>query len=71
MKAQVGPSSVEIAAVDAFTKFIAQADVGIVGFFADNSDMKSTYLKVADKLREKVRFAHTSSQEVFDKQSAK
>lgn len=71
MKAQVGPSSVEISSVDAFTKFIGLSDVGIVGFFADDSDLKSTYLKVADKLREKVRFAHTSSKDVFDKQSAK
>lgn len=71
MKAQVGPSSVEITSVDAFTKFISQSDVGIIGFFDSDSDLKATYLKVADKLREKVRFAHTSSSDVFAKQSAK
>lgn len=71
MRAQVGPSSVELSAVKAFEDFIAKSDVGVVGFFPDNSDLKSTYLKVADKLREKVRFAHTSVKEILDKQSIK
>lgn len=71
MRAQVGPSSVELTSVKAFTDFIAKADVGLVGFFDSDSSLKSIYLKLADKLREKVRFGHTSSKEVFDKQSAK
>ncbi|KAJ1521499.1 hypothetical protein ONE63_003164 [Megalurothrips usitatus] len=71
MKAQVGPSSVDITSVEAFNNFIAKSDVGVVGFFSSDSELKSTFLKVADKLREKVRFGHTSEKEVFDKQSAK
>ncbi|XP_034245392.1 protein disulfide-isomerase A3 [Thrips palmi] len=71
MRAQVGPSAVELTSVKAFTDFISKSDVGLVGFFDSDSSLKSIYLKLADKLREKVRFAHTSSKEIFDKQSAK
>lgn len=71
LKAQVGPSSVDIATVQSFNDFIAKSDVGVVGFFAGESDLKSTFLKVADKLREKVRFGHSAAQDVFEKQSLK
>lgn len=71
MRAQVGPSSIDITSSQAFSDFIAKADVGIVGFFTSDSDLKATFLKVADKMREKVRFGHTSAQSVLDKQSVK
>lgn len=68
MRAQVGPSSTDLTTVEAFNNFIAKDDVAVVGFFTDDSGLKSTFLKVADKLREKVRFGHSAAQEVLTKQ---
>ncbi|XP_067001320.1 protein disulfide-isomerase A3 [Anabrus simplex] len=67
MKAQVGPSSKELNSVDAVNDFTSKDDVAVVGFFESDSDLKSAFLKLADKLREKVRFGHSSDKEVLKK----
>ncbi|XP_065165106.1 protein disulfide-isomerase A3 [Atheta coriaria] len=69
MRAQVGPSSKEVASVAELEKFLAaEKDVGVVGFFATESDLKGAFLKLADKLREKVRFAHSTNKDVLKKE---
>ncbi|KAK4872052.1 hypothetical protein RN001_016176 [Aquatica leii] len=72
MKAQVGPSSKELETVADFDKFLtAEKDVSVVGFFEKETDLKIAFMKVADKLREKVRFAHTSFKNILEKQGTK
>ncbi|EFA11421.1 Protein disulfide-isomerase-like Protein [Tribolium castaneum] len=69
MKAQVGPSSKELTSVQDLEKFLkAENDVSVVGFFEKESDLKTAFLKLADKLREKVRFAHSTYKPVLEKQ---
>ncbi|CAH0562010.1 unnamed protein product [Brassicogethes aeneus] len=69
MKAQVGPSSKEVKSVAELEKFLtAEKEASVVGFFEKESDLKAAFLKTADKLREKVRFAHSTFKDVLDKQ---
>lgn len=68
MKAQVGPSSRELSSQADFDKFLSNNDVSVVGFFEKESDLKAAYMKIADKMREKVRFAHTSQKDILKKQ---
>lgn len=69
MKAQVGPSSKELTNTADFEKFLkAEQDVSVVGFFKTESELKAAFLKLADKLREKVRFAHTTYAELLKKE---
>lgn len=68
MKAQVGPSSKELKSPECLKGFLSsEKEAGVVGFFEKDSDLKSSFLKLADKLREKVRFAHTSASELLEK----
>lgn len=68
MKAQVGPSSKEVTSIEELDKYLnAEPDVTVVGFFEKETELKGAFLKVADKLREKVRFAHTSFKALLDK----
>lgn len=72
MKAQVGPSSKELKTAECLKGFLAsEKESAVVGFFKKDSDLKAAFLKLADKLREKVRFAHTSAKELLDKQGVK
>lgn len=72
MKAQVGPSSKEVNSVEELEKFLkAEDEVAVVGFFEKESDLKAAFLKLADKLREKVRFAHSTYKDVLEKYGAK
>lgn len=71
MKAQVGPSAKDLKTLDEFEKFISKNEVGVIGFFEKESDLKGEFLKIADKLREKVRFGITSSSDVLNKQGVK
>lgn len=65
MRAQVGPSSKELKSVEELEQFVSKDDVAVVGFFKTESDLKVSFLKLADKLREKVRFAHTTTSSVL------
>jgi len=72
MKAQVGPSSKELTSVAEFESFLkAESDVSVIGFFEKETDLKAAFIKLADKLREKVRFAHTSYKDLLKKQGTK
>ncbi|XP_057666864.1 protein disulfide-isomerase A3 [Diorhabda carinulata] len=72
MKAQVGPSSVELKTADCLKKLLAaEKESVVVGFFEKESLLKASFLKIADKLREKVKFAHTSFKELLDTQEIK
>ncbi|KRT84796.1 Thioredoxin, partial [Oryctes borbonicus] len=72
MKAQVGPSSKEVSSIEELEKYLsAEADVSVVGFFEKETELKGAFLKIADKLREKVRFAHTSFNDVLEKYEVK
>lgn len=72
MKAQVGPSSKELKTVEELEKFLkSENDVSIVGFFEKESDLKTAFMKTADKLRESVRFGHSSHKAVLEKQKLK
>nr|SVE73479.1 EOG090X0438 [Daphnia atkinsoni] len=68
MRAQVGPSAKELLNVKAAEDFLAKEDVAVVGFFADEtSELKNMFLKLADKLRESVKFGVSSNKDVLAK----
>lgn len=67
MKAQTGPASKELNSLTEFEAFTKVQETSVIGFFAKDSALKSVFLKYADKLREKVRFAHTSASDVLEK----
>lgn len=68
MRAQVGPSAKDLLNVKATEEFLAKEDVSVVGFFSsDSSDLKSAFLKVAEKLRETTRFALSTNKDVLTK----
>lgn len=71
MQSQVGPSSKELSSLADLDKFTSKDDVAVVGCFEKETDLKGAYLKVADKLREKVRFAHSSSKDILEKLGTK
>ncbi|XP_020288215.1 protein disulfide-isomerase A3 [Pseudomyrmex gracilis] len=72
MKAQVGPASKELTSVDAHKTFLGADDVSVIGYFEkDDSPLAAAFHTVSKKLREKVRFAHTSLKELLDKVSQK
>uniref|UniRef100_A0A6M2DV45 Protein disulfide-isomerase n=1 Tax=Xenopsylla cheopis TaxID=163159 RepID=A0A6M2DV45_XENCH len=70
MRAQVGPSSKDITSLSQLEAFLKPNEVAVVGFFKKETDLKGEFLKLADKMREKVRFAHTSSKDVLAKYEA-
>nr|CAG4649231.1 EOG090X0438 [Scapholeberis mucronata]SVE93541.1 EOG090X0438 [Scapholeberis mucronata] len=68
MRAQVGPSAKELLNVKTAEEFIAKEDVSVVGFFSDdNSELKNVFVKLADKLRETVRFGVSTNKDVLAK----
>jgi protein disulfide isomerase family A protein 3 len=71
LKAQVGPSSRELSSVADFEDFISKDDVAVVGFFEKETDLKGAFLKLADRLREKVRFGHSTTKAVLEKAGQK
>lgn len=71
MQSQVGPSSKEISSEEDFDKLLGKSEAVVVGFFEGDSQIKETFLKVADKLREKVAFGHTSNKVIMDRVGVK
>ncbi|KAG8222836.1 hypothetical protein J437_LFUL010342 [Ladona fulva] len=67
MKSQVGPSSKELTSSQVHEAFLGKTDVAVVGYFEEDSSLKSAFLKVADKLREKVRFGHVVDKDTLGK----
>lgn len=66
MRSQVGPASKELKSLKDIEKFLSAQEVNIVGFFEKESDLKTTFLKYADKMRDSLRFGHTSYPEVLE-----
>ncbi|KAE9531198.1 hypothetical protein AGLY_010404 [Aphis glycines] len=71
MKSQVGPSSKDLSSEDIIKNFLSKDDVVVVGFFETETDLKGKFIQLANKLREKVNFGHTTSQSVIDKYNYK
>jgi protein disulfide isomerase family A protein 3 len=69
MKAQATPISKELTSVAELKAFLkAEAKVCVVGFFAKELDLKNAFLQVAEARRETVRFAHSTSKQVLEKE---
>lgn len=68
MKSVVGPASKDLLTVEAFEAFLKVQETSVVGFFKKESDLKGVFLKYADGQRERLRFGHSTSQSVLDKQ---
>lgn len=64
MKAQVGPSAKDITSDKILQAFLGEPDVAVVGYFKTASKLKEAFLKVADKLREKIRFGISDSLQI-------
>ncbi|XP_046434463.1 protein disulfide-isomerase A3 [Neodiprion pinetum] len=72
MKAQVGPASKELTGEDCQKGFLDSDEVGVIGYFEkDDSPLSAAFHTVAKKLREKVRFAHTSANALLEKEGLK
>jgi len=67
MRSQVGPSAKELSSVKAAEDFLATAEVTVMGFLEESSDLNRNFVKVADKLRESVRFGVSSVKDVAEK----
>lgn len=68
MRAQVGPSAKELLNVKSTEEYLAKDDVSVIGFFAEeSSELKGVFVKLADKLRESVRFGITTNKDVLAK----
>lgn len=67
MKAQTGPASKDVLSLAELDKFLAVQETTLYGFFKKESDLKTVFLKYADKFREKLRFGHSSAAEVLEK----
>lgn len=65
MRAQVGPASKELRSLADYKKFLEVQETTIVGLFEDDSKLKSVFLEFADKMRDKLRFGHSSDPDVL------
>lgn len=72
MKAQVGPASKELTGEDCLKSFLDSDEVGFVGFFEkEDSPLATSFHTVSKKLKEKVRFAHTTAKSLMEKEGHK
>lgn len=68
LKKHAGPASVTLRSVEEFEQFIGDKDPSVIGFFRDLfGPTHSEFLKAANSLREKYRFAHTSETALLQK----
>lgn len=67
MRAQTGPASKELNSLDELVKYLQVQETTLIGFFEKDSALKATFLKYADKYREKQRFGHTSAADALKK----
>ncbi|RXG53299.1 Protein disulfide-isomerase A3 [Armadillidium vulgare] len=65
MRSQVGPVSKDLSSIEEAEKFLSKNEVAVV-YFGEGS-LKDAFMKVADKLRETVRFGHSTSSDVDKK----
>jgi len=69
MRAQVGPASRLIRSLEDLAKFLDTKETTVFGYFEDADDkLAKTFLKFADKNREKYRFGHSTDADVLKKQ---
>lgn len=72
MKAQVGPASKELTSEKDLKSFLESDEVSIVGFFEkEDSPLATSFHAVSKKLKEKVKFAHTTAKSVLEKEGHK
>lgn len=71
MKSQVGPSSKDISSEEVLKNFLSKDEVVVVGFFENETDLKAKFIQLANKLREKVNFGHTTSKAVINQYNYK
>lgn len=71
MRAQVGPASKDLLTLEAFEAFLKVQETSVVGFFEKESSLKGVFVKYADKMREKIRFGHSTAAPVLEKQGEK
>lgn len=67
MKAQTGPASRELKSLAELEKYLTVQENTIVGLFAKDSSLKSAFLQLAEKHREKLRFGHTGASDALEK----
>lgn len=64
----MGPASKELTSEEVHKAFLETDEITVIGYFEkDDSPLSAAYHAVSKKLREKVRFGHTSVQELLDK----
>lgn len=69
MRAQVGPASKQIRSLKDLEKFLDTKDTTIFGYFQDmDSKVAKSFLRFADKNREKYRFGHSQDADVLKQQ---
>lgn len=67
MRAQTGPASKELNSLEELEKYLLAQETTLIGFFEEDSALKSVFSKYADKYREKQRFGHTSAADALKK----
>lgn len=65
MKAQTGPASKDLLTVAEIEDYLKVQETTVIGFFEKETDLKTVFLKYADKFREKLRFGHSSAADVL------
>ncbi|KAJ8678737.1 hypothetical protein QAD02_014524 [Eretmocerus hayati] len=72
MRGQVGPASKELKTVEEVDKFLDSDEVTVIGYFEeDDSSLSASYHAVSKKLRDKVKFGHSTAKSVLEKKKLK